>query len=125
MKYPDGIAAQPTALATGLASLQLPSYTGGLIALVGIGASEYAAQGAAASWRTAGLEAVAIPASSPPINAALTLLISESGRSAEVLAYKAPSRTIALTNFPDSPLAAAADELILLNSGPDSPVYTT
>ncbi|GAA0932462.1 SIS domain-containing protein [Kribbella koreensis] len=125
MKFPEGIAAQPAALATSLASLKLPSYEGGLIALVGIGASEYAAQGAATAWRSTGLPAVAIPASAPPLDAAVTLLISESGRSAEVLAYKPSSRTIALTNFPDSPLAATADELILLNSGPDSPVYTT
>lgn len=125
MKYPEGIAAQRAALAASLASLQLPSFEGGLIALVGIGASEHAAQGAAAAWRSAGLQAVAIPASAPPINAAVTLLISESGRSAEVLAHRPTSRTIALTNFPDSPLAAAADEVILLNSGPDSPVYTT
>ncbi|WP_328331775.1 hypothetical protein OHA70_12305 [Kribbella sp. NBC_00382] len=125
MKYPEGIAAQPAALATSLASLQLPSYKGGLIALVGIGASEHAAQGAATAWRAAGLQAVAIPASSPPVAAALTLLISESGRSTEVLAHNPSSRTIALTNFPDSPLAAAADEVILLNSGPDSPAYTT
>ncbi|MEV6417120.1 SIS domain-containing protein [Kribbella sp. NPDC051718] len=125
MKFPEGIAAQPAALATSLASLKLPSFQGGLIALVGIGASEHAAHGAAAAWRSAGLQAVAIPATSPPIPAALTLLISESGRSTEVLAYKSPSRTIALTNFADSPLAAATAELILLNSGPDSPVYTT
>jgi fructoselysine-6-P-deglycase FrlB-like protein len=125
MKYPEGIAAQPAALTASLASLQIPSYEGGLIALVGIGASEYAARGAAAAWRSAGLQAVAVPAADPPVEAAVTLLISESGRSTEVLAYNTPSRTIALTNSPDSPLAAAADEVILLNSGPDSPVYTT
>jgi glutamine---fructose-6-phosphate transaminase (isomerizing) len=125
MKFPEGIAAQPAALATSLANLNLPSYEGGLIALVGIGASEHAAHGAAAAWRSLGLQAVSISASAPPVDAAVTLLISESGRSSEVLAYKSPSRTIALTNFADSPLATAADEVILLNSGPDTPVYTT
>lgn len=125
MRFLDGIEAQPAALAASLASLQIPSYEGGLITLVGIGASEHAASGAAAAWREVGLPAVAIPASAPPLPAALTVLISESGRSAEVLAHSATGRTIALTNFPDSPLAAAADDLILLNSGDDSPVYTT
>jgi fructoselysine-6-P-deglycase FrlB-like protein len=76
-----------------------------VIALVGIGASEYAARGAAPAWRAAGLRAFPLPASemltTADLSADVYVAISESGRSAEtVKAIEAvPDRTtVALTN---------------------------
>jgi len=53
--------------------------------------------------------------------------LSESGRSAETVAAlsRVKGRRLGLTNGPDSPLTSNVDEVLLLDSGPDSPVYTT
>ena len=138
MLFADGIAAQPNALARSAKSLRdalrdlpLPR-AHDVIALVGIGASEYAAAGAAPVWRDQGLRAFAVSASqllktTTPV-ADLYLGLSESGRSAETVAALSQlsgTRRVGLTNFADSPLVAVVDEALYLDSGPDSPIYTT
>ncbi|MBC6458363.1 SIS domain-containing protein [Actinomadura sp. HBU206391] len=138
MHFPDGIAAQPDVLArsretvtAALDRLAVPR-PGQVIALVGIGASEYAAHGAAPAWRAAGLRAFPLPASemlaAADLSADVYVAISESGRSAEtVKAMEAVSgrTTVALTNEPGSPLTEVTDGSVHLGSGPDSAVYTT
>ncbi len=102
-----------------------------MVALVGIGASEHVARSAAPVWRKLGIRAFAVSATelldAPGPVADVVVGMSESGRSAEtVAALKSVSgRRIAITNFADSPLAEVVDEVIPLDSGPDSPVYTT
>jgi fructoselysine-6-P-deglycase FrlB-like protein len=142
MRFPDGIAAQPAVLATSAKAVQaalaeiepLPSRS--LVALTGIGASEHIARSAAATWREAGLRAVAVPASelmggtsgqAAPDLADVYVALSESGRSAETVAAlsRIRTRSVGVTNVADSPLGRAVDELVPLDSGPDSPVYTT
>jgi fructoselysine-6-P-deglycase FrlB-like protein len=53
--------------------------------------------------------------------------LSESGRSAETVAAlsRVKGRRIGITNGPGSPLTEVVDEVVALDSGPDSPVYTT
>lgn len=138
MLFSDGIAAQPDALARSAKSLRdaigslLPPHPGDVIALVGIGASEYAAASAAPVWRDHGLRAFAVPASqlqrtATPL-ADLYVGLSESGRSAETVAalgQLSGTRRVGVTNFADSPLVAVVEDALFLDSGPDSPVYTT
>ncbi|HEY8821495.1 MAG TPA: SIS domain-containing protein [Dermatophilaceae bacterium] len=138
MLFTEGIAAQPNVLARSAKSIRdalndlpLPR-PGEVIALVGIGASEYAAASAAPVWRDQGLRAFAVSASqllktATPF-ADLYVGLSESGRSAETVAalsQLAGTRRVGLTNFADSPLVAVVEEALYLDSGPDSPVYTT
>lgn len=138
MRFPDGIAAQPDVLARSAKALReaLPDVpaprNGDLLALVGIGASEYAARSAAPVWREQGLRAFAVAASElqdgGPAVADVYLALSESGRSAETVAAMsalAGAARVGLTNIPDSPLRGVVDHLLCLDSGPDSPVYTT
>jgi fructoselysine-6-P-deglycase FrlB-like protein len=59
MHFSDEIRAQPAALARSAATVtaalaHLPAPGDGVVALVGIGASEHAARGAAVVWRAAG-----------------------------------------------------------------------
>lgn len=137
MRFPDAIASQPAALeasrrqvASPLATLPAPP-AGGLITLLGIGASEHAAYGAAVYWRSLGLRAFVLPAAEVAAHASigdLLLAISESGRSVETLeAVRALGgrNTIALTNDETAPLAHAVPAVLPLASGADSPVYTT
>src|SRR5665647_2897843 len=138
MRFPDGIAAQPDVLARSaksvrdaLSDLPLPR-PGDVIALVGIGASEHAAASGALVWRDQGLRAFAVPASQMQKMAMpaadLYVGLSESGRSAETVAalgQLSGTRRVGLTNFVDSPLAAVVEDTLYLDSGPDSPVYTT
>jgi len=138
MLFTEGIAAQPNALARSATSLRdslsdlPPSRPGEVIALVGIGASEYVAASAAPVWRDQGLRAFAVSASqllktAMPF-ADLYVGVSESGRSAETVAALGKisgSRRVGVTNFADSPLVAVVNEALYLDSGPDSPVYTT
>jgi fructoselysine-6-P-deglycase FrlB-like protein len=141
MRFPEGIAAQPGVLAHSAATVRaaldavaaLPSRS--VVALTGIGASEHIARSAASVWRGDGLRAVAVSASEPEDGdraglADVHVALSESGRSAETVAAmsraaSAGVRRVGVTNGPDSPLAAVVDEVVPLDSGPDSPVYTT
>jgi fructoselysine-6-P-deglycase FrlB-like protein len=138
MLFTEGIAAQPHVLARSakslrdaLSDLPMPS-PDEVIALVGIGASEYIAASAAPVWRDQGLRAFAVSASQlrTTANAFADLCVglSESGRSAETVAALGKfsgRRRVGLTNFADSPLVGVVDEALFLDSGPDSPVYTT
>jgi fructoselysine-6-P-deglycase FrlB-like protein len=138
MRFPDGIAAQPDVLARSAKSLRdaladLPlAHPGEVIALVGIGASEHAAASAAPVWRDQGLRAFAVSASelqrtTVPV-ADLYVGLSESGRSVETVAalgQLSGTRGVGLTNFAHSPLAGVVEDMLCLNSGPDSSVYTT
>ena len=103
-----------------------------VIALVGIGASEHAARSAAPVWRDQDLRAFAVSASElqhgGPAAADVYVGLSESGRSAETIASMSALSDVArvgVSNVADSPLADVVDHLLCLDSGPDSPVYTT
>jgi glucosamine--fructose-6-phosphate aminotransferase (isomerizing) len=134
--FADGIAAQPAALAQSrtavvdaLPALPVPP-AGAVVALVGIGASEHAARGAAVAWRALGLRAFAVPAAELTTAGAadLYVAISESGRSTETLAAVdavGGERALAVVNDADSPLARACRDVLVLGSGADSPIYTT
>jgi len=137
MRFEDGMNAQPQVLAqsaealrSGLADIA-PLQSGQVVALVGIGASEHIARSAAPAWRAAGIRAVAVPASdlmhSGASPADVYVALSESGRSAETVAAlsRLGGRRIGITNEAGSPLTEVVDEVLLLDSGPDSPVYTT
>lgn len=138
MHFADGIAAQPAVLARSRASVSgaLPRLgapePGQVIGLVGIGASEHAARGAALQWRRAGLRAFGLSAAELSAQDAAAadayVLISESGRSTETLSvveHVTGSPTLAVVNDPGSPLARACGQVLHLDSGEDSPVYTT
>ena len=138
MKFLDGINAQPRVLAASAATIvpALPDLKrpdpGAVTALVGIGASEHAARSAAHVWRAQGLRAVCVPASeilsaTPAPVGDYHVALSESGRSAETVAamQHLPGPRLAITNVDDSPLGRTVDEVLLMGSGPDSPVYTT
>ena len=138
MRFPDGIAAQPDVLARSAKALReaLPDiprpHPGEVIALVGIGASEHAARSAAPVWRDQDLRAFAVSASELQHGgravADVYVGLSESGRSAETIASLSALSDVArvgVSNVADSPLADVVDHLLCLDSGPDSPVYTT
>lgn len=137
MKFVDGIALQPASLTASAQSVNrsldrvAPLEPGALVALVGIGASEHIARSAAHAWRALGIRAVAVSAaelqgSELPL-ADVYVAMSESGRSAETVAALrgAPGRRVGITNDPEAPLADVVDEVLPLDSGPDSPIYTT
>lgn len=137
MKFTDGIGLQPGSLAGSAESMRrtldrvAPLEPGALVALVGIGASEHIARSAAHAWRALGIRAVAVSAaelqgSELPL-AEVYVAMSESGRSAETVAALrgAPGRRVGITNDPEAPLAEVVDEVLPLDSGPDSPIYTT
>ncbi|WP_164737177.1 SIS domain-containing protein [Georgenia sp. SYP-B2076] len=137
MRFHEGIDAQPAALESSAAALATtlprlrPPPRDAVVALVGIGASEYVARGAAPVWRSWGLRAFPVSAAELADGghggADVYVGMSESGRSAETVAAleSVAARKVCVTNDGDSPLAAVADEVVLLQSGPDSPVYTT
>lgn len=138
MRFPDGIAAQPDVLARSAKALRdtIPNLPRPLnrdvVILVGIGASEHAARSAAPVWRGQGLRAYAESASElQAVDAEggdFYVALSESGRSSETVAamanvHQAPR--VGVTNVPQSPLADVVEHVLALESGPDSPVYTT
>jgi fructoselysine-6-P-deglycase FrlB-like protein len=138
MLFPDGIAAQPDVLARSAKAVadRVPDLArprpDDVIALVGIGASEHAARSAAPVWRDLGLRAFAVSSSELQHEqgqpADVYVGLSESGRSAETVAALTKltkGRRVGITNFADSPLADLVEESVHLDSGPDSPVYTT
>jgi len=137
MKFSDGIHAQPAALERNRHSVQAalhrlpPVDSTSVIALVGVGASEHAARGAAQEWRAAGLRVYPISASEmldgQGVGADLYVAISESGRSSETVAAIArlnPAQCIGITNDPSAPLGKVVSNVVPLASGDDSPVYT-
>jgi fructoselysine-6-P-deglycase FrlB-like protein len=137
MRFEEGIHAQPHALARSAEAVraglrQVAGLRAGeVVALVGIGASEHIARSAASTWREAGIRAVSVSATElmsqrVPL-ADVYVGLSESGRSAETVAALSTvgGRRLGITNGPGSPLTEVVDEVLLLDSGPDSPVYTT
>src|SRR4051794_35289147 len=117
MHFSEGIGAQPGALARSFARVsagvdRLPALRpADVVALIGIGASEHIARGAAAEWRAAGLRAFAVSASEVTAAGAsaadVYVAISESGRSTETVdavQALADRRTVAVVNDPESPL---------------------
>lgn len=137
MRFPDGVDAQPEVLARSAAAISAalpdigPVQERAVIALVGVGASEHIARAAAPAWRASGLRTVAVP-SAELMEAGAQVAdvhvgLSESGRSAETVSAltTVDGRRLGVTNVADSPLAEVVDELLLLDSGPDSAVYTT
>ncbi len=137
MRFHDGILAQPAVLARSALSVRsalaevAALRSDQLVALIGIGASEHIARSAASAWRAAGIRAVALSASELLTDGApvadVYVALSESGRSAETVGAlrRITARRVGLTNGPDSPMTEVVDDLVLLESGPDSPVYTT
>ena len=137
MRFQDGVQAQPEVLARSAATVQAALSgikalgSDQLVALIGIGASEHIARSAAPAWRAAGIRAVALSAAElltagAPV-ADVYVALSESGRSAETVGVLRgiTARRVGITNGPDSPMTEVVDDLVLLDSGPDSPVYTT
>lgn len=66
----------------------------------------------------------------PRLRGTLVLGLSQSGRSADIVRYveaarRAGARTLAITNDPDSPLAAAAHDALLLHAGVEHSVAAT
>lgn len=138
--FEKDIAGQPAALrrwadaATPPELAQLAAASYDRIVLTGMGSSHFAAL---PTWRrliAAGLPAWWVDSSqlldSPELITPGTLLVatSQSGASGEVVALleadNRPGALIAVTNNPDSPIAAAADAAILLDSGDEATVST-
>lgn len=95
------------------------------VVFVGMGSSRFAALPAAALLRSRGIDAVAELASTAlptkPANDALAVGISASGSTPETVEalgrHAGVSRTVAVTNHPDSPLAELADVVLPLHAG--------
>jgi glucosamine--fructose-6-phosphate aminotransferase (isomerizing) len=118
-------------LAASQAAVQLDAAIGDRDPLfVGSGSSLFVAQLAAVAWRRLGRRAIALAATEAQFHAAAhrddcVVALSQSGRSADLLDALdalAPSRTIALTNDPASPLAVRADLTIDVQAGPERAV---
>ena len=113
-QHQRGIAALPDGL------LERPRWV-----LIGMGSSGFAARDAAAALRSVGRDAVAEVASAsggtPPGADTLAIVISNSGRTAEVVSAAARHRhrsaVLALTADPASALAADADAVLPLVAG--------
>jgi len=145
--YLRDILSQPAALRTMLARLDLEAlrpYTQALkngeydrIILTGMGASGYAAYPAWVYLLQAGIPAIWVDcaelihyARPSMTRRSLIWIISQSGRSAEVLrlldwlSHAPPAAAIALTNDPASPLAKAADLTLFIDAQVEETVST-
>jgi fructoselysine-6-P-deglycase FrlB-like protein len=95
------------------------------VVFAGMGSSRFAALPAAALLRSRGIDAVAELASTAlptkPAKAALAVGISASGSTPETVdalaRHAGVSRSVAVTNHPDSPLAELADVVLPLHAG--------
>lgn len=82
-------------------------------------------------WRELGIKTFAVSASELLQGgrsiADVYVAMSESGRSAETVSalQNVQGRRVGITNFADSAIADVVEDLLLMESGPDSPVYTT
>ena len=119
---PDELAAVLGAQARAIAALPVDVLDRPRWRLAGMGSSRFAATDAAARLRATGLDAVAETASasepSPGGPDTLAIVVSSSGRTAEVLAaadrHRGSSFVLGLTARPDSPLAERVDALVPL-----------
>lgn len=130
----EGVALQPSALeasrqatSAALDETDLSPMNGGAIALVGIGASLYAAMAGAAQMRTQGLRASAFPGTDlvdPSIDAAdAYVAVSASGRSVEparAMEVRPEAATYGIAKTADTPLAGVVKTMIGTGSGVDS-----
>jgi glutamine---fructose-6-phosphate transaminase (isomerizing) len=106
----------------------LGSLDGRRVVLIGMGSSGFAALPAAAALRARGIAAVAELASTgtptPPADDVTAIAISASGSTAETVdaleRHRGRSRTVAITNRPDAPLAAVADVVLPLLAGAET-----
>lgn len=98
------------------------------VLFLGMGSSRFAAGACATALRACGLDAVAEYASAgrrqPPSPETLCVAVSAGGASQETLAavgrHAGVSRTVALTNRPESALAAACDLVLPLHAGEEA-----
>ncbi|KGM35398.1 SIS domain-containing protein [Inquilinus limosus] len=139
VSYRDGIALQPKALeasrqavAAMLERADLAPLQRGTVALVGIGASLYAAEAGAAAMRGQGIRAFALPGTDlydPAVDAAdAYVAISASGRSvepAQALRIRPQAATFGIAKTAETPLGEVARTMIATASGPDSGPNTT
>lgn len=131
---PDGFLAdildEPRALAGVLDTFSQspPEPLAGRVLFLGMGSSRFAALAAASRLRAGGVDAYVEYSSTealPPPSPDLTVVaISASGSTPETVEaaarYRGVSRVIALTNRPDGPLAATADDVLALNVGEEN-----
>lgn len=118
----DAYAAADTPLAG------LPSLAGRRVVLIGMGSSRFAALPAAAALRAHGVHAVAELASTGaptlPGKDVVAIAISASGATEETVEalarHAGGSRTVAITNHPDGPLAAASEVVLPLMAGEET-----
>lgn len=98
------------------------------VVLIGMGSSRYAARVAAVRLRAAGVDAVAelasLEAGTPPGPDVLAVGISASGGTAETVEalarHRGRSRTVALTNRPEAPIAEVADRVVAMRAGEEA-----
>lgn len=99
------------------------------ICFAGLGSSRFAAMAVASDLRSRGRTAWVEHASSgsggtAPADDLVVVAISSSGRTPEVVevatTHRGRSQVIAVTNRPDSPLAAAADRVVALGAGEET-----
>jgi fructoselysine-6-P-deglycase FrlB-like protein len=98
------------------------------VVLIGMGSSRFAALPAATALRARGVAAVAELASTglphPPGEDVTAIAISASGATEETVEalerHRRVSRTVAVTNHPDGPLAEAADVVLPLLAGEET-----
>jgi fructoselysine-6-P-deglycase FrlB-like protein len=108
-----------------LAPLGAGPLDGRRVVLIGMGSSRFAALTAASQLRGRGVAAVAEYASTaaptPPGADVLAIAISASGSTPETVEalerHRGTSRTVAITNVPDGPLGAVADDVLPLLAG--------
>jgi fructoselysine-6-P-deglycase FrlB-like protein len=139
MEFDDAVAAQParleqsaTAVREGLKNARLDAWRGGVLGTASIGASSHASHAFVARLVRGGRRALALDAADLFGGAAGHLadsfvFVSEGGRSRETIeAIAAVSGLprLGLTNDLSSPMAEQVDEVVGLDHGPDSPVYT-
>lgn len=133
--FHDDILAEPAALAALLdryaadrphAGLDLPAAR--RVVLLGMGSSAFAAHAAAVALRARGVDAHVELASAvtplPPSADTIAIGISASGSSEETIEaldrHVGISRTVAITNNPEAPLAARADVVLPLHAGEEA-----
>ena len=95
------------------------------VVFAGLGSSRYAALDAAVVLQSAGLPAwvefASVDAATPPSRDVVLVAISASGRTPETVAvaerHRGTSLVVAVTNQPESPLAAAGDVVLPLHAG--------
>jgi fructoselysine-6-P-deglycase FrlB-like protein len=137
--FRQGVALQPQSLQAGLeaippqlAVLDLSPLKRGPVAVVGVGASLYAAMAGAAQMRSQGLRAFALPATDlydPAVDAAdAYIALSASGRSVEparAMELRPDAVTFGIARVAASPLAAVVRHMIATASAAESSPNTT